>query len=123
MNYYIVNITTYHKGKEIGTNILHIITDEIKENYIQHLTWDNVTQEYRTRCYRFTVWNLKKGRLVEFFPSFGRHKRVKEWKDKDLDITVEWNYRLDNPPIQKILDYPNGEKAIQYLIERWVEKQ
>jgi hypothetical protein len=43
---------------------------------------------------------------------------VKEWKHKELNIEVKCEWHEYSPSLQKILEWPNGEKAMQYLLER-----
>lgn len=72
-------------------------------------------------CFKFNIWNFKRGRLVSFFTDHWFEKEyrdIKEWKTSDLHITLTIRYKEDSPSINEVMRYHDGEKAIQYLIER-----
>ena len=121
-NFYRYYTITYHNGEEIKTKMCgEILTDTAPENFTEELTWDNLKEKYSDHglCYPFNIWNLKRGRRVSFFNSIGERyaKDIKEWKEP-LNISVKHEYVLFNPTINYVLNYFNGEKAIQYLVER-----
>ena len=65
--------------------------------------------------------NFKRGRRISFFHFELRNRKtwdIKEWKENQLDIILNIKYEEYTPSINEVLKWHNGEKAIQYLIER-----
>lgn len=122
MNYYNICISTYHNNIKIGCRYANCLTKDYKENYTEELTWNNLHYKYKQNgsLYFFDIWNFKKGRRISFFDGGKYHKDIKEWKEPKLNITIKWEYRLTVPSIDTILQWHNGEDAIQYLIERGI---
>ena len=122
LNFYKYYTTTYHNGKEIKTRYCgEFIAETPPEDTTEELTWENLAEKDHENglSYPFNVWNFKRGRRVSFFNEFGEkfEKDIKEW-ETPLNISVKHEYQLYNPSIEHIMKFPNGEKAIQYLIER-----
>lgn len=122
LNFYRLYTTTYYKDKEVRTEYCGMtLTDTPPENFTDVLTWDNIAEKYANNggTYPFNLWKLRRGRRVSFFNDFGEKiiRDIKEWKGP-LDLKVKYEYHLYTPPINKILDFYDGEKAIQYLVER-----
>lgn len=124
MKFYHTYATTYHHGKEIGTTVGKMLTDQKVDTEVYNITWDNISEMYQKlglEC-SFNVWNLKKGRRVSFFTENiipRKHERdVKEWKEKDLDIVVKITYSEWKPSIEQVLKWHDTEKAIAYLKEK-----
>ena len=124
MKFYYSYATTYHHGKEIGTIVGKMLTDKEVSTEVYNITWENIETMYQQlglEC-KFNVWNFKKGRRVSFFTENfipRKYERdVKEWKEKDLNITVEITYKEWKPSIAEVLKWHDTEKAIIYLNER-----
>lgn len=124
MKFYRSYATTYHHGKKIGTISSKMLTDEKVEPETYNVTWDNIEEIYQKlglEC-KFNIWNFKKGRRVSFFIDNiipRKHERdIKEWKEKNLDITIEITYSEWNPTIAEVLNWHDTEKAITYLNEK-----
>ncbi len=81
------------------------------------ISWDNLDEIYRHHgcALPFNIWNLRKGRLISFFI---RRPDIKEWKIPKLNITFEAKWDKINPSINDVLNWPDGEQAIQYLVSR-----
>lgn len=45
------------------------------------------------------------------------HTNIKQWKD-DLDIEIKTTWQEYKPTINELLNFRDGDKAIQYLVER-----
>lgn len=123
LRFYHVYYTTYHNGIEIGKEYGYGCFDKAPVEEDIAITWDNLNEMYREHglCFKFNIWNFKRGRVVSFFTDrlFKKDYRdVKEWKTSDLHITLTIRYKEDNPSIKRVMEYHDGEKAIQYLIER-----
>lgn len=125
LKFYRLYVTTYCDGKEVGTKYCGICVEEERkvQNHTKKLTWENITEEYQKEgiCYKFTILNLKKGRKIWFLNDLGEKgfRSIKEWKQKELNIEIEYEYREDKfVSINDVLKLHNVEKAIQYLNER-----
>lgn len=97
MTYQVV-YTTYHNGKYINEVIGKKESKNKLNNFQVNLSsWDeldNFYQEYGL-VVGFNIWNFKKGRLISFFSHhlpFGDYADVKEWKTKNLNITLAVKY-------------------------------
>lgn len=124
LNFYRHYTTIYRSGKEIKTKYCgEFIAENQPEDFTEELTWKNLTEKYDKNGfnYPFNIWNLRRGRRVSFFNDFGEkfEKDIKEW-ETPLNISVKHEYQLYNPSIEHIMKFPDGEKAIQYLVERGI---
>lgn len=125
MKFYTIYYTTWHNGKKLNTKTAKALCDEANrpEEWHKAVTWENLTEMYHDYacCCCFNIWNLKRGRVVSFFNDcFGKgyERDVKEWKHKELGIALTCEVHEISPSIQFVLDWHDGEKAIQYLTER-----
>lgn len=125
LKFYNCYATTYCDGKEVGTKYCGTCVEEEGkvQNHMEKLTWENITEKYQKEglCYKLTILNLKKGRKILFLNDFGEKgfRSIKEWKQKELNIEIEYEYREDKfVSINDVLKLHNVEKAIQYLNER-----
>ena len=119
LKYYIVCYSTLHNGQVINNNIGHVILDETTTTETQHIpiTWENLNtiyNEYGLSC-AFNIWNCRKGRKIEFF---SWRSAIKEWKTTNPNLELRISYTPYNASIEEILKYHDGNKAIQYLVER-----
>lgn len=122
LNFYKHYTTTYKNGEKIKTQYCGtFVTENAPENFTEEITWNNLEEKYAERglCYPFNIWNFKRGRCVSFFNDFGDKfaKDIKEWKEP-LNLMVVHEYTLYEPSINYVLNFPCGEKAIKYLVER-----
>ena len=109
---------TYYHGERAGTYVHMICEDNAPEDRVIKITWDNLSEIYsELGCVLpFNVWNFKGGRRISFL-NFD-YRDIKEKKQPVLDMEVRVTTKECNPPIQEILEYRDGEKAIRYLVER-----
>ena len=119
LKYYLVFYSTLYNGQVINNNIGHVILDETAATETQHIpiTWENLNtiyNKYGLSC-AFNIWNCRKGRKIEFF---SRRSAIKEWKTTDFNLELRISYTPYNAPIEDIMKYWEGDKAIQYLAER-----
>ena len=122
LNFYRHYTTTCRNGKEIKTKYCgEFIAENQPGNFTEELTWENLAEKYDKNGfnYPFNIWNFRRGRRVSFFNEFREkfEKDIKEW-ETPLNISVKHEYELYNPSIEHIMKFPDGEKAIQYLVER-----
>jgi hypothetical protein len=123
MKFYTVSNKFYYKNDLISYSTNRTLTDENVQNQKIVLTWDNLEEIYSIYglFLPFNIWQFKKGRVITFFNSITtKHvKDIKEWKIKQLDnmyMTIEFKENI--PSLQTILNWSDGEKAIQYLVEK-----
>lgn len=124
MKFYRCITKTYHNNTLIGTTATKaLFTDEPKsESY--DVTWDNIEEMYQKFgcCVGFNWFEYRKGKIVDFFACGLFPKRderpAKQWKHPHLNVRIEVSYQEYSPPISEVLQWHDGEKAIQYLIER-----
>ena len=119
LKYYLVCYSTLYNGQVINNNIGHVILDETAAIETQHIpiTWENLNtiyNEYGLSC-ALNIWNCRKGRKIEFF---SWRSAIKEWKTTDFNLELRISYTPYNAPIEDIIKYWEGDKAIQYLVER-----
>ncbi len=114
--------TIYRNGKELGRQFGGTgLTDSIPENTVDTLEWDNLSEYYHKHglSLPFSVYTGKKGRLVSFFSDI-THRDLKEWREP-LNLTVKHEYVETTVSIEYVLSWHDGEKAIQYLLERGLQ--
>lgn len=123
LNYYSVNYVLKLNGKEVHHVRRGLICEASQaQSELLEITWGNLADFYQKfgRVCGFEVWEASKGKVIDFYsnPFNGSPRRRKEWRHPELGLTFETVYRKDTPSIRTILEYGNGEKAIQYLRER-----
>ena len=119
LKYYLVCYSTLYNGQVINNSIGRVILDETAATETQHIpiTWENldeINNKYGLSC-AFNIWNCRKGRKIEFF---SWRSAIKEWKTADFNLELRISYTPYNAPIEDIMKYWEGDKAIQYLAER-----
>lgn len=121
MKAYYETITETLNGKHIHQTIHLILTEDYPQIKTISLNWDNIREFTRKMGLNTgsVLWNCKKGLKLWFSESEGREWThcVKQWKT-ELDLKVTYTYEEVHPSIDTILNYREGDKAIQYLIER-----
>ena len=124
MDFYHLNVTTYHNSTCIGQETGNVLLDDKPTPETIDVTWDNLNEIYQKFplfC-AFNIFNFKRGRLVSFFSDHLFLRRdewdVKEWKHPDLNIRLKITYTKYSPSISKVLNWHDGEKALAYLRER-----
>lgn len=124
LHYYRVLFTTYNNGVSVGESCDFTIADEneIKEKTIP-ITWENLKEVYYNYCSNlpFNYWNFKRGRVISFFEGAfcDKNRRdIHERKTPSLDMKLVITYKVCHCSLNDIINYWDGEKAIQYLRER-----
>lgn len=127
LKFYHVKCTTYINGIDRGTNYGHVILTEEKnaKDYSVTATWENITEFYHNyalfSC--FQLYNFKRGKYLSFedFNLFKRHTwDIAQWRHPEMKIELKFHYVEVHTSINEILRYHNGEKAMQYLLERGI---
>ena len=82
------------------------------------INWDNVMDKLYNDLIciyvPFDVYRERKGLKLCFDDSF---KNIKQWKE-DLNIEIKTTWKEYNPSIKEVIKFQDGNKAIQYLVER-----
>lgn len=130
LEFYREKIFTYHNGEYIGGELGGLYLEDKKpQDRVVKLTWDNLLENFAKdgAWYRFGWYKRKKGLAIEFYLEdmslniidIIRGKNiVKQWKDPELNITIEYKYEKVNRSISEVLNYHDNEKALKYLVER-----
>lgn len=125
MNFYYVEYQTWHGNFYIGSKSGEMITDKELTDTTDNLTWENLADYYFNNgmACDFNIWwgDKKGGRVVSFFDAELFKPQtwdIKEKSGKPLDITIKTHYIKAKVSIDKILNWHDGEAAIQYLVER-----
>ena len=124
LHYYRVLYTTYNNGVKVGNTSGFTIADEseVKEETIP-ITWENLEEVYYDYGLKlpFNYYNSKRGRVISFFEGAfcDKNRRdIKEWKTPELNMKLIITYEVMPCSLNDIINYWDGEKAIQYLRER-----
>lgn len=82
-------------------------------------SWDNVEDFVG---FDVSLHKAKKGYVLRFFWDnyWGEGTTFKQWKT-NITITKTYTYKEITPSIKEILSYHDGEKAMQYLLERGIQ--
>lgn len=132
LKFYRCYYETINKGQMMYGDFARVLVDENDkpQNETIQITWDDLEQIHKKYgiYVGFNVWTRKKGRIISFFEGsiiFKKEyeKDLKEWKEKDLDLQFKVSVKEYTPSIQEVLDWHDGEKAIQYLKERGLSVQ
>lgn len=132
LKFYRCYYETFNKGHLVGTHSGRALAEENErpEEETINFTWENLQSLYSKYgiLTSFSLWNMKKGRLISFFTDsliFVKpwEKDIKEWKEKELDLKLQISVKEYTPSIQEVLEWYDSEKAIQYLKERGLSVQ
>lgn len=127
LKFYHVKCTTYVNGIDRGTNYGHkvLIEEESAKDYSVFATWENITEFYHNHALSscFQLYNFKHGKYLSFedFNPFKRYTwDIAQWRHPETKIELKFHYVEVHPSINEVLHYHNGEKAMQYLLERGI---
>lgn len=123
LKFYRIYYNTIVRGYRVDTKVAKMVTEETPHNDKIVLTWDNLTEMYQKYGLElgFNIWNMRRGRRISFWNMEIRNKKtwdIKEWKEPQLALTLDIEYRAYTPSIDEIMQWYDGDKAIQYLVER-----
>lgn len=127
MNCYRDYVNLYYKGKKIYEYSNIFLTDHKDyENDVKiELTWDNIegfVSRYSEYFPGKIVTNtFKTDTVIVFDHSLVdiNIQNIKKSKNENLNLTFEIISKIENPSLKTLLEYPNGEKVIKYIAERW----
>lgn len=124
LEFYKYNYYAIIDGEEVmGCGVTSLFdSDKIKEgkNQIETISWDKVDCLKKYQLY-YEMRNTKKGRVLKVAEDYydfcmGKAYKFKEWED-DLNIPIIEECHKIKVSLQKIFDWEDSEKAIQYLNE------
>lgn len=85
------------------------------------LTWDNICEIGICSSLNPEIIKRRKGRIFKCHQSLNyEYFKFKEWKRPELNLEYRTEYIPVIKSIEEILDYADGEMAIQYLVERGI---
>lgn len=118
LKYYIP--TTEVRINSIKPFNINLYADKICENHpdtdVININWNNVDEICKLDIWLpFSITKRRKGLKLFFYDDI--FTNVKQWKD-DLDIEIKTTWKEYKPTIKEIMKFHDGDKAIQYLVER-----
>lgn len=120
LHMYLKRYTIYHEGEKMdyianGHPWTFLLDFAPTEKEVIDITWSNVEQikeQYHGLFIPLFIEKKRKGLIVN---------GIKQWKNHSLNLQLIITCRLYTPSIKEVLKYRDGDKAIQYLIERGVQ--
>lgn len=120
------HVTTFVDGKEIfSMSTGKMMCEKAPKDQTVDVTWDNVSDVELKLGWRlpFSVHDGWRGRYIAFdsvYLAFSKDKPapIKERKTPIPGIQVQIHWEETDPPIEEILQWHEGNKAIRYLAER-----
>lgn len=113
---YYTRVTITYKDEEIIERYPRALylNEEIPKDIVKTLDWDDL--EELGYC-SYSVWHKK--RILQ---RAGRGKTLaKEWKTPHIETIYTKEFIPTTPSISDILNYPDIDKAVQFLRERGIE--
>lgn len=121
LNFYQKRIKLYHNSDIFYAGSYGLVlTSGTLNSYKEDITWENLDEYFRKGRLPFSsYYNRKKGKIFSYGDRFvdSDYFSAKEWEES-LNIQIEYDFLPVNPSIEEIMKYPDGEQAIQYLVER-----
>ena len=123
LKYYKPIIKCWLNKKEF--DISYLCADEISGDIPKAISknggWDEICNFSDKFLYRQLPWKItatRRGLKIEILEDLGfTDNDIKQWKTI-LEFKFEVNWVECSPSINKLLNYHNGEIAIQYMVER-----
>ena len=87
------------------------------ETEIININWNNAEEEinkFDTWSIPFGITKTRKGLKIFWWDEL---TNIKQWKT-DLNMKIETTWQEYKPSLKEIIDFPDSDKAIQYLVER-----
>lgn len=120
MKYICTTKSLYYKNKFVGQYIFCCIVEDMPDDEIIEITWDNlhkIPMFLSGYCgYRETKHGKK---VILDFGSLFFHTTIKEWKQKYTNLKLVTSHKELMPSIQELLNFHDGKKAAKYLIENF----
>lgn len=115
-NFYKIKASLFCHGKEVTRRYVgQCIKDESEvRNIERHYNWENIHELCNTGLMYAYTESRRKGRVLQVNGEVIFH----EWKDTDMELTLKVEHIKDNPSLYDIVHFHDGEKAIQWMVER-----
>lgn len=85
------------------------------------VTWDNAIDALgRVLDFHVEVKKRRRGRVLTIYQWFETPDKFKEWERPELDLVLIKEYEPTKKSIQEVLNYRDGNVAIEYLLERGI---
>lgn len=112
-------ITVFYNGEFLCDRHANLqLAEEIPENSQEHGSWDLLEWAHHNNLTENVAVETNRKGLRRFGYYDSLLPLATEKKNPEIDIVILNEYEEVYPSIQDILNYRNGEKAIQYLKER-----
>lgn len=123
LNFYLYTVCHYHNDKFISEiDCGELLTDRKPQDKEYNATWDNIVDIIEEELPHFiggyNIRQRKKGMKISFYKGGDIWYHIKQWKNPELNVKIKVSYTKVNKSISRILDWSDGEKALQYLVER-----
>ena len=122
LEFYLYTAELYHNNKFISDiDCGQLLTDKKprdKEYY--NVTWDNIIDIIKeiSLIGGYNIRQRKKGMKISFYKGGDIWYHIKQWKSPELNVKIKVSYTKVNKSISRVLEWSDGEKALQYLVER-----
>lgn len=100
-----------------------VLLEEKPENKIIKGDWNNIEEKAKFFTGIGNIKHKKRGLILTFYSKkliYRDYVSYKQWKDA-LNIVYKETYEEIEPSIETILKHNDGNKAIQYLVERGIK--
>lgn len=126
---YCLKVVEWRVNNEIisrGTYPKIINKTEKNETTTEMINWKNlnaIREIYSYLTLPFGVKETKKGRVIiyEDWETLMFSHVIKEWKTKNLNMTLKIYYKDCKCSLKDILNYRDSDVAIEYLMERGIK--
>lgn len=121
LEFYEYSADAYYNDKficEVGWG--QLLTDKKPQDKEYNATWDNIVDILESIPIRgdYDIRQRKKGMKISFYNWNGFWYEIKQWKSPELNVKIKVSYKKINKSISKVLEWPDSEKALKYLVER-----
>lgn len=121
LEFYLCTAEFYYNNKLIVTRLNgELLTNEKLQDEEYDITWDNIIDTLHKLQIMggYNIWRKKKGIKFELWTHNYTYYCIKQWKEPELNIKIKITYTKINKSISSVLKWSDGEKALQYLVER-----
>ena len=114
--FYRVREGLFYRGEEVTHRWAgRCIKDESEvKNLEWHYTWANIHELCNNSLMYAYTENRRKGRVLHV----NSEAIFREWKDTDMELTLKVEYKKHTPSLYEVVRFYDGEKAIQWMLER-----
>lgn len=95
------------------------LQEDIPENTFEYFNWDDIceTSKKVPLNHFFKVEKKKRGLVFRILCNCLDYEEYKQWRDElNIQVITEWEEII--PSLNQLLNFHDGNKAIEYLVER-----